>query len=491
MQITSNRKGAEIMTGYLRNNYNMIARYKNLYKDEMNIEHIKDKILSGEFNNIPLGDFYRFRVFLDSCLLLFNKEKIENDYFKGAFKYNSFIDNYLKNEVNQKILEHCEEIINTTCNLQINAQSCKFFFYSLLSKERPTIYNHLKVLRNSFAHMQYGNFAMLEDGPMVYYDIYNKDKKIKKDMGIVIEPLLHDFIKAFFSNNMVYGIPYKHTFITNDEDLPVFNISFYEVRYIADAKNKYEGYGTHLMKEIVFSQNNRKKLMHFLKENSEKLDCKKKEISIEEYNKFKIWVENQLNRIPCENEIMYTIKAFYDIETEFSNYLVHLIQLNDRIIDFKLISDNRDNRCTADIMKSVDELKEDIDSWVAFKIFFVLLECINAALRLEDDDLTVIKQKDINIEGFIFKSENIVKYINTLICEGKMSEDEARTGDKNYVLERFRNALVHGNIKLDLEGANQVNVYFNDKWNKREEQLKIELNKLIDFLSNNNWHLDK
>lgn len=482
------------MAGYLQNNYNMIKMYRKLYKDEMSIDHIKYKILEGEFDNIPLSDFYRFRVFLDSCLLLFNKEKIEKDYFKGAFMYKNFMDNYLKKESNREILDRCEEIVNRNCGLQINTRSSKFFFYSFLSEENSTVYKHLQVLRNSFAHMQYGNFAMLEDGPLVYYGIYNKDKNIKKDMGIVIDPILHDFIKAFFSNNMIYGVPYKHTFIIDDSVQSVFDMSFCEVRYISDKDNRYEGFGNHIMKEVVFSQNNRTELTSFLGANSDKLTYKETKIPIEQYNDFKDLVTKELGRNPFRNEILYTIKAFYDIETEFSNYLIHLIQLNDRIIDYKSISDSGNKKRVSDIMKSVDELKEDKDSWFIFKIFSVLLECINVILRLEDDDLSIIEKRDINIDGFTYKNENLVDYINTSICEGRISEQDATFGDKYYALERFRNALAHGNIRLDLKKENKENkvkINFVDMWNKREEQVKIEFDKLCIFLSDNNWYLDK
>lgn len=52
-----------------------------------------------------------------------------------------------------------------------------------------------------------------ELGIIYFYEIFNKDKGILKNQGIALEPIIHEFVNRYFSNQSVLGIPYKHTFI--------------------------------------------------------------------------------------------------------------------------------------------------------------------------------------------------------------------------------------------------------------------------------------
>lgn len=480
------------MSNYIQNNYNMIKIYRALYEKDMNINDIKKKIFDGYFDDIPLVDCYRFRIYLDSCLLLFNKEKVEKEYLSRKFSYKNYIDYLLKDSTKRQIFELCEKAINENTLMNIDIKKSKNFYYRFSSKDDIPEYKQLRILRNSFAHMQYGNFACTEKGVIIYYCIYNKDKGIKKEMGLIVEPIMHYFIEAFFSNNMIKGIPYKHTFVTYDGTSKMdMHVSFWEVRYIESNSHKYEGYGYHVMKDVIFLQNDRTRLMDFLSSHSTELSYKQEAIHPDKLNGFVDLLVKELKRKPERNEFAYIVKAFYDIQTEFSNFLIHLIQLNDRIIDYKLVIESDDRHKINDILVSLEELKEDTCSWLSFKYFFILLECINVMIRLEDDDLSEIKRESICVEGFQYNYMNLVDYVNSAITSSAISEKEARFGDKYYVIERFRNALAHGNIKLGLDCKSNVKVNFIDKWQNRDEKLEIEIGKLRDFLSNNNWSLDK
>lgn len=243
------------MSNYIQNNYNMIKMYNDLYDKGMDIDGVKNIIFDGCFDDIPLCDFYRFRIFLDSCLLLFNKEKIENDYLNRKLSYKKFISNMLMDSSKKQMVDFCEKIINENTSLQIDIQESKDFYYSFSSTDDIPEYKQLKILRNSFAHMQYGNFACTNNGIIVYYGIYNKDKGIRREVGIIVEPIMHYFIETFYSNNIVKGIPYKHTFVTNDVNLQnEITTSFWEIRYIGNNNSLYNGYGSHIMKENIFTK---------------------------------------------------------------------------------------------------------------------------------------------------------------------------------------------------------------------------------------------
>ena len=63
------------MNNYLNNNIVLINMYENLYANGIRIDEIIQMFKKGEFAQYSGFDFGRFRVFVDGCLLLINKEK--------------------------------------------------------------------------------------------------------------------------------------------------------------------------------------------------------------------------------------------------------------------------------------------------------------------------------------------------------------------------------------------------------------------------------
>ena len=104
--------------------------------------------------------------------------------------------------------------------------------------------------------------------------------------------------------------------------------------------------------------------------------------------------------------------------------------------------------------------------------------------------MSPIDIKKINPYGFEKDDKAMVNYINKKIIEGKIEENNAKYGNVYYILERIRNAIMHGNIKILLEN-NNVLFKFLDKYNSREDVLSIELNKLKNFIFFNDWSYDK
>lgn len=60
----------------------MINKYQTLYSNGLDIDDVIEKIGKNYFGELNITDLVRFRVFLDSAILLFNREKLEKDYFK-------------------------------------------------------------------------------------------------------------------------------------------------------------------------------------------------------------------------------------------------------------------------------------------------------------------------------------------------------------------------------------------------------------------------
>jgi len=54
---------------------------------------------------------------------------------------------------------------------------------------------------------------------------------------------------------------------------------------------------------------------------------------------------------------------------------------------------------------------------------------------------------------------------------------------QHYIIERMRNALVHGNMAVSLSKKGEVMVIFLDIYNKREEKIEINFDDFNAFLS--------
>lgn len=193
------------MLNYLNNNLVLIREYQNLYSKEINIDRLIEKFRTEEIivhNGFCYG---RFRVFIDSCLVLLNKEKL-NDYYKDVYSFNVFIS-----EVeNDSELKEYLEFIN---NEKFTSDIPDICLYHSLENKKKNSWHQAMIIRNSMAHMQYGNFFSQENGTIIYYWLYNKDKGIRKDLGIVFEPILHKFVHCFF-NNYSSGLLFKNTFFS-------------------------------------------------------------------------------------------------------------------------------------------------------------------------------------------------------------------------------------------------------------------------------------
>ena len=88
------------MLCYVKSNRAIINEYKKYYSNGINIDRLIEKLHRGELGQDNGFNYGRFRVFIDSCLLLLNKEKLSRYYGKNY----SFIK-FLEMAKNDKTLE--------------------------------------------------------------------------------------------------------------------------------------------------------------------------------------------------------------------------------------------------------------------------------------------------------------------------------------------------------------------------------------------------
>ncbi|ASS39940.1 hypothetical protein [Fusobacterium sp. oral taxon 203] len=456
------------MDHYIINNKKLIQKYEDLYKEKLCVENLKEKIIQGYFNDINGESFSRFRIFLDTCIFLFNNERIHYHkevsngierekgfkdtiaYYSKSFNKNHEFDNYIN-----FIKGEFDEL--SSINID------KPFIFIDKIKKNLSLRKQLKILRNSFAHMQHGNYTSSSDGRVSIFLSYNKETKNKKYIKrqmIILEPIIHDYIKRVYSNNVNIGIVYKHSFISNysykEKKLKNYLI-FYEITTSKDSEIEISKQD---MKMIGYLQNKPEKLFDFLQNNKENYLIKEKPIILGGIENF--FLKNNIDNI---DEKYYVIKFFLDFQTELSNFLFHLIELNDFIIEYKLLNNK-------EILKErINTLKEDEISYVPFKYMFLYLKAINILNRLEDDELE--KVNNINIERFEVKQfKEIIKYII-----------KPKRAKKVYILERFRNSLAHGNIEIKLDLKGELQFIFKDIHKEKIKIIEIKAEDLEIFLT--------
>ena len=405
-----------------------------------------------------------------------------------------YLDNYCGNDLLKLKLEYSE---NYSKYLNIK-KKLKENFGDNKERERKLDLLQYEFDEIDVANLKVGEEKELIEERMIYLNYEKISTSISQSIDFSSKALsnLESVIKSLekiadlddeYSKKLenVRNIYYELDDFSHDVNFMSDEIFFNEVTY--KGNTLYNGVDYHLMKDKIFGKRSFKKLKEFLNINNNELDLKKKLIDETDFKKFKVFTENLLARNPIDEEIEYTIKAFYDFETEFSNFLYHLIQLNDRIIEYHLPEYKTQQDL---IMKSINELEEDKTSWIMFKIFFDFLFLVNIILHNQEYYMSPIDIKKINPYGFEKDDKAMVNYINKKIIEGKIEENNAKYGNVYYILERIRNAIMHGNIKILLEN-NNILLKFLDKYNSREDVLSIELNKLKNFIFLNDWSYDK
>ena len=463
------------MLNYINNNLVLINEYQNLYFQEINIDKLIEGFRTEDIIMHNGFDYGRFRVFIDSCSLLLNKEKL-NNYCKNRYSFREFIKvvekvTYLKDYFEFIKQEPLTSDISNIC-----------LYYSFENKKKNP-WDQVMTIRNAMAHMQYGCFFPQENGTIIYYCLYNKDQGIRKDSGIVFECVLHELIQRFFSNYSS-GILFKNTFFSRYsfrlQKKSIWKYYFYEITPKICNENLYNGYNQWIMNDLAKVSTDNKKLLLFLQKNKDKINVREFElnkiIKIRDYKK----IAKKL-KLQTRDEYFYGLKTFLDFETVLSNFLVHIGQLNNVLYsyctkrDSENVTQNELQEYKKQLEKSLLELREDENAKISFKIGFVYLYAMNFALRTEDDDYKKLKYQELDVSKFKYQKENWVQYSQRNKTQNCILQ--------KYIVERMRNSLMHGHIEILLNNKGEIEFIFRDKYNQREEVISIILEDLEEFLS--------
>lgn len=463
------------MLNYINNNLVLINEYQNLYLHEISIDKLIEGFRTEEIIMHNGFDYGRFRVFIDSCLLLLNKEKL-NNYYKNRYSFKDFIKE-VENDIN---LKDYYELIKQE---QLTSDISNICLYHSFENKKKNPWDQVMTIRNEMAHMQYGYFSSQKNGTMIYYYLYNKDHGIRKDSGIVFEWVLHELIQRFFSNYSS-GLLFKYTFFSRYSfrlrKKSIWKYYFYEITPKICNENLYNGYNQGIMSKLAKVSQDNKKLLRFLKENNERINVKELElnrtIKIRNYKK----LAKKL-KLQTRDDYIYGLKAFLDFEGELSNFLIHISQLNNVFYsyctkrDSENVTQNEIEKYKKQLEKSLLELREDKNAKISFKIGFVYLYAMNFALRTEDDDYEELKYQELNVSKFKYQKENWIQYSQRNKTQNCLFP--------RYIVERMRNSLMHGNIEILLNNKGKIEFIFRDKYNKRDEVISIILEDLEEFLS--------
>lgn len=463
------------MLNYINNNLVLINEYQNLYLHEISIDKLIEGFRTEEIIMHNGFDYGRFRVFIDSCLLLLNKEKL-NNYYKNRYSFKDFIKE-VENDIN---LKDYYELIKQE---QLTSDISNICLYHSFENKKKNPWDQVMTIRNAMAHMQYGYFSSQKNGTMIYYYLYNKDHGIRKDSGIVFEWVLHELIQRFFSNYSS-GLLFKYTFFSRYSfrlrKKSIWKYYFYEITPKICNENLYNGYNQGIMSKLAKVSQDNKKLLRFLKENNERINVKELElnrtIKIRNYKK----LAKKL-KLQTRDDYIYGLKAFLDFEWELSNFLIHISQLNNVFYsyctkrDSENVTQNEIEKYKKQLEKSLLELREDKNAKISFKIGFVYLYAMNFALRTEDDDYEELKYQELNVSKFKYQKENWIQYSQRNKTQNCLFP--------RYIVERMRNSLMHGNIEILLNNKGKIEFIFRDKYNKRDEVISIILEDLEEFLS--------
>lgn len=481
---------------YLHNNYNFIKFFEEIYKEGCSVDKILKLLNDGYFENLKISDLSRFRVFLDACLLLYNKEKLETHYFSKNYRYIDFenskfkfdIENYYK-RVFDKILNYDEEIVKHFNNELENIFK-EIFNYNedfsrkplaFFSNKPENVFKEVWTLRNSYAHMQYKNFYINQNFGVMYYLICNIDKGKIINKGVVFEPVIHSFVEKYFSNQGIYGIPYKHTFLArcdlNGNDTEREN--FFIVKYKVNSEIKYKPNTQHPMIEYMNHQSSFESLLEFIRRDD---NFEIEMIIIDNWIEIEKFIKKNNLTINQKN---WFIKSLYDMETSFSNFLLNIRQLNDAILEYLVRKKNNyfNQEFNERTKKIIEELKEDEEDIIIMRESFIVLLLYNMALRWETDELERINLSFIREEEYSYEKDKFYNWTKNYYLNNPSLPEDKINLPKKYIFEKIRNALSHGNIKYNLKNS-ELCLVFVDSYKGREIKVEIFLSKLRQQLQN-------
>lgn len=462
--------------------YKAIQRYEKLYRGEFKIEKVKNWVKNRTLscNGEKMKEIIFFRLFLDGCLVLFNKEKMEKEVFESEII--GYENHFLNIEEDTRY-----QIFRKFYKEQFDK---KLEYNNLIEFEaNESIREQLRMIRNAIAHqdycpcIDYRNYSNLI---MPFFKIKNRNQERR-----VYELFFHDFVTCYFSNSPTKGIAYKHTGVICKERklfriIPLKKWYFYTVKY--KGEEKYEIGKEHIMNNKAFSEDNYHNFLSFIYSHNDEFNYRIEQIA----EASKIWRYLKKIGIGDIQSFGYFIKFLRDMDTEFSNFLIHISQLNDRVIDYESILSNRSKINDFDdrekfIMQSIGELKEDRESTPIFHYFFTLLKLIALVGVLElkkEESLEEFEDalSKMVIEGFRYDTNQLESFIQYEMDQNRLDQQKCdEIGPSLFVFTKIRNSLAHGKWCCNYKDK-KIEYEFRDKYKDREVTINVLEPDLVGYI---------
>ena len=483
---------------YLKGNSKLIKELECFYQQPFDSKRIFEYISNGNLcNNFSIAELFQFRVFLNSCLMLFNKEKMEKDYFKNNFEYiikgeESTLnrESYdMRMQFYGDILHEDDTVKNWLGNINILERESKEGSVlrnriAIFEPEAESPYDVVRRLRNSFAHMQYK--IVLYEMPeknlkmIPYLLIYNKDGGKERNRGVAFEQSINHFVDEYYSNQATFGIPYKHSFFAEETLGLSSEFYFYTVTYKWSEGGGIcsSGDRNHPMIEYNSHQKDREnpeEIFSFLDTDPNFVIKKTRVENIVEIKNYKCY-GRRLNK----DEVGWLCKLLYDFETEFSNFVLHIR----RLIEVSIYYRNTKNKDKlGEIVKEFDEDRDDI---VAFNSLFVVLDLYNILLRIESDDLAPISYDFIDHNKFDYEGNDLYMWTRKYYENNGSSKEDRDILPRKFLLLKIRNAIAHGRLRMYLHKG-ELHLEFLDNYNNRKIKVSAKTDEIRSMLGKFQW----
>lgn len=494
------------MEGYVFTCLRAIKSYQDIYSSGIDTSKIIDLR-----KDLSIGDLCRFRVFLDSCILTMNKEMIDETYtrkcdFDGFLNHiNNDSDNHgLMNPVQLRTKgNYFLEVDKVKNKINIPADNKIRIYYSL--KNSPIdLTEQIKVIRNAFAHSQYSTFICDEGTQyLLGYIIDNaeSDDETQVESGFVISDVIHRLILSYFSSNPNFGIPYRVAFINKRSVFSKELLEYYNqvsVKPSVSSQYSYDGFSNeHPMKNISLLLNNENILFEYIDDNSSEFEITEQPleniITIEKIeNICRQYSIPSTGIFESDSNMQDIVRLFSDTDNMVSNILTSVSYMNDVLISYSLKEINFETFSMA-----IEEIRnEDGGSIVSNRIGFALLYSWLIAHMLEyEKKCETAKNKTI-----IYRSksgDNLDKLIDYSKLDTSCFDYDQQDyqnyirsnahnpfASKEYVMKRYRDALMHGQLKIEVNNSNQLVVAFYDidKRRQRPKIVKVPIEELEQFI---------
>lgn len=477
-------KGSEILH-YKRGMY-YINKLIDTFPSGEYVQKYEDDFFEKQYhrfkhNKIAAFDVNNFNFLCMLTLTGLNKEAIERsgntqDYkYKIDYNYASTIKTNAHDFTVTSLLleEYLKDFEN---NRRYSSEYDEWLSINNLNNLANYDYNYLSKVRNSFMHSEYNFNLFLGYGPLLA-NIRNTD--YTNFSAMIHLPKFFEFGKHYFSNDGFFGIIDNLYVMRCENGLSDVDAILDEVTFLDFLQNKLE------VNKVNYSNDLRSK------DTLEKRLFVDRKITVDRFCR-----EQSLENITLSeddidnifNMIMYSYgDKFYKFDKELKMRIITSAVkyrldpkaiMSGWIMHFYLY-----NTCAIRGIKTDDKFVSTfamMPTLYILKSYLVLYRLQNKELANYEIDLDLIEETDYEYD-INYYNDYKLKLINIGII---LDEEQYK---KKYFCEVFRDALAHGNLRVDFRKDSNGNISqylcFSDIWKSRVREVALSVNELDKFLS--------